>query len=225
MHAIKPLCSPLSFSKAPSLFVPLARKKKKRKKNNVTKRKPSSEADTTNATNSVREKLWLIFRATRTHARNLAKFATIYKLTCVLLKHYGPGGGGPGKEGPYDSLVAGLLGGYFVFGGRSRSSGKVSSVNQQIVVYVFARVVLALARLAVKEGSPVALPVLSREPVSGRVSYYAWPVFASVSWGMVMWLFRYHPEDLQPSLRSSMSYIYAQSNEWDSLRNFIWHNK
>lgn len=170
---------------------------------------------------SFREKLWLIFRATRTHARNLAKFATIYKLTCLLLKHYGPD---PGKEGPHDTLVAGLLGGYFVFGRRSRS-GKISSINQQIVVYVFARVFLALARLSVKNGSPFALPVVSTEPTSSRVSYYAWPMFSSLSWGMVMWLFRWHPEDLQPSLRGSMNYIYAQSDEWDGLRNFIWHNK
>ena len=170
---------------------------------------------------SLREKLRLIFRATRTHARNLAKFATIYKLTCLLLKNYGPD---PGKEGPYDSLVAGILGGYFVFGRRS-PSGKISSVSQQIVIYVFARVVLALARLSVRQGNPFALPVVSAEPTSSKVSYYAWPVFASVSWGMVMWLFRWHPEDLQPSLRSSMNYIYAQSNDWDGLRNFIWHNK
>ncbi|KAJ9137963.1 Peroxisomal membrane protein 4 [Pleurostoma richardsiae] len=169
-----------------------------------------------------REKSWLVFRATRTHARNLAKFATIYKLTCLLLKQYGPT---PGKEGPYDTFFAGILGGYFVFGGRSKRSGKVPSVNQQIVIYVFARVVLALARLSVKRGSPLALPAVSVEPMSSRVSYYAWPVFASLSWGLVMWLFRYHPEDLQPSLRSSMNYIYSQSNDWDSLRNFIWHNK
>jgi hypothetical protein len=45
---------------------------------------------------SVREKAGLIFRATRTHARNLAKFATIYKLTCMLLKNFGAT---PGKEG------------------------------------------------------------------------------------------------------------------------------
>jgi hypothetical protein len=45
---------------------------------------------------SLREKAGLIFRATRTHARNLAKFATIYKATCLLLKHYGAT---PGKEG------------------------------------------------------------------------------------------------------------------------------
>lgn len=177
---------------------------------------------------SFREKFWLVFRATRTHARNLAKFATIYKLTCLLLKYYGPAAtsaGGAPKEGPYDTLVAGLLGGYFVFGGRSRS-GKISSVNQQIVIYVFARVALALAKLSVKKDSGFGLPVVSTDAkISAGVSHYAWPVFASVSWGMVMWLFRYHPDELQPSLRSSMSYIYAQSDHWDGLRNFLWHNK
>lgn len=65
----------------------------------------------------------------------------------------------------------------------------------------------------------------TRDNVSSAVSHYAWPVFASLSWGMVMWLFRHHPEDLQPSLRSSMNYIYAQSDHWDGLRNFVWHNK
>ncbi|GKT40153.1 peroxisomal membrane protein 4 [Colletotrichum spaethianum] len=167
-----------------------------------------------------RQKAGLVFRATRTHARNLAKFATIYKLTMYLLKNYGPT---PGKEGPYDAFFAGLLGGYVVFGGRSPRSGKISSVNQQIVIYVFARVVLALARLAVTPGK--GLPLVSREDLSTKISYYAWPVFASTSWAMVMYLFRQHPSDLQPSLRSSMTYIYQQSNEWDSLRNFIWHNK
>ncbi len=119
--------------------------------------------------------------------------------------------------------MAGLLGGYLVFGGRSRRSGKISSVNQQIVVYVFARVVLAPARLAVKRGH--GLPVVSTPAMSARISYHAWPAFASLSWAMVMYLFRWYPEDLQSSLRSSMSYIYQQSDEWDSLRNFVWHNR
>jgi hypothetical protein len=43
-----------------------------------------------------RQKVDLVFRATRTHARNLAKFATIYKTVCYLLKWYGST---PGKEG------------------------------------------------------------------------------------------------------------------------------
>ncbi|KAM7193730.1 peroxisomal membrane protein 4 [Rhypophila sp. PSN 637] len=168
---------------------------------------------------TIREKLWLIFRATKTHARNLAKFATIYKATCMLLKNYGST---PGKEGPYDSFMAGLLGGYIVFGQRSRS-GKISSVNQQIVVYVFARVVLALARLAVKPG--YGLTGISEPNKSAAISHYAWPVFASVSWAMVMHLFHWHPAELQPSLRSSMTYIYANADTWDGLRNFVWHNK
>ncbi|CEJ85773.1 Putative Peroxisomal membrane protein 24 [[Torrubiella] hemipterigena] len=166
-----------------------------------------------------RQKVELVLRATKKHAMNLARFASIYKIVMLALKYYGPT---PGKEGPYDSFLAGLVGGYFVFGARSRH-GKISSVNQQIVIYIFARVTLALARLAVKQGT--GFPVVSNEPLSSQISYYAWPVFASVSWGAVMALFRYHPEDLQPSLRSSMTYIYKDCNNWDSLRTLVWHNK
>ena len=125
--------------------------------------------------------------------------------------------------GPYDSLAAGLLGGYFVFGQRSKRSGKISSVSQQIVIYIFARVMLALARLAVKPGYGV--PVLSNPGPSLTINHYAWPVFASLSWGVVMHIFRWHPAELQPSLRSSMTYIYANSDAWDGLRTLIWHNK
>jgi len=80
---------------------------------------------------TVQEKLKLIFRATRTHAQNLAKYATIYKLTMLALKHMGSE---TGKEGPYDTFFAGLLGGYLIFGRRSKR-GNVSSVNKQIVIF------------------------------------------------------------------------------------------
>jgi len=36
-----------------------------------------------------------------------------------------------------------------------------------------------------------------------------WPVFASLSWAMVMYIFRWHPEAVQSSLRSSMSYMWV----------------
>ncbi|KAL6904396.1 Tim17/Tim22/Tim23/Pmp24 family domain-containing protein [Trichoderma evansii] len=167
-----------------------------------------------------KEKASLVFRATKKHATNLAKFASIYKITMLVLKRYGST---PGKEGSLDSFFAGLLGGYIVFGQRSKRYGKISSVSQQIVIYIFARVALALARLAVKPGH--GLPVISSEPLHSQISHYAWPVFASVSWGLVMLLFKHHPEDLQSSLRSSMTYIYKDCDEWDSLRTLLWHNK
>jgi peroxisomal membrane protein 4 len=80
---------------------------------------------------TLQEKLKLIFRATRTHAQNLAKYASIYKATMLLLRYMGSE---PGKEGPYDTFFAGLLGGYVVFGRRSKR-GHISSVSKQIVIF------------------------------------------------------------------------------------------
>ena len=80
---------------------------------------------------TVQEKLSLIFRATKTHAQNLAKYATVYKLMMLILKHLGAN---PGKEGKYDTFLAGSVGGYLVFGRRSKR-GHISSVSKQIVIF------------------------------------------------------------------------------------------
>ncbi|KAF2118448.1 mitochondrial carrier domain-containing protein [Lophiotrema nucula] len=178
---------------------------------------------------SFRTKCLLVYRATRQHARNLALFALVYKSSMLLLKNISP----TGKERHYDAFVAGLLGGYTVF---ARTIN--NSVSQQIVIYVFARVVLAIAKLAVQSrdvgggqkgigepGGGGGWEVLGRGEWRKEVARNGWPVFASLSWAMVMYVFRWHPESLQTSLRSSMQYIYVQSDDWDSLRTFIWHNK
>ena len=138
----------------------------------------------------------MVFKATRQHARNLATFAFLYRFIMLTLKHSPMPGSPAGKEANIDSLLAGLVGGYAVFG-----RGIQSSVNQQIVTYVFARVVLGLAKMAMT--SEGLLPSETKKTVKSL----SWPVFASVSWGLVMWLFRWHPEMIQPSLRSSMTYL------------------
>ena len=133
-------------------------------------------------------------------------------------------------------------------------------MNQQIVIYVFARVVLGLTKLIFmtpahptpgtltalkagygdvsKGGGGVLDAVLDRvlvegkrrdfewrEKVKRRVARDGWAVFASVSWGMVMWLHRWHPDVLQPSLRSSMTYLYDNAEKWSGWRDWVWHNK
>jgi len=140
----------------------------------------------------------LIFKATRTHARNLATFAFIYKSTMLILRRTSP----TGKEFSYHTFLAGLTGGYMVFG-----RGIQSSVNQQIVIFVFARVMLALAKLSVQRKSEggVGMGWEMRE----RVKRNAWPVFASLSWAGVMWVYRWYPDTIQPSLKSSMKYMYV----------------
>lgn len=126
-----------------------------------------------------------------------------------------------GKEGRYDSFFAGLLGGYAVFG---RNSGSVSQQVRralfqtrrdkngadlpfQIVIYVFARVMLSLAKLAIE---PKANPLSTMIPpeTRTRISNNTYPIFASVSWALVMYIFRWYPETLISSLRSSMVYMY-----------------
>lgn len=52
--------------------------------------------------------------ATRTHAINLCKFVTIYKLLLILQKKLNGG-----KERDLDTFVAGGLGGWWVFGERT----------------------------------------------------------------------------------------------------------
>lgn len=145
------------------------------------------------------------------------------------------------KEGPYDAFVAGAIGGYYVFGRR------YNSIKQQIVIYVFARVVLALAALSIESpvytsGTPT--PTLWTQRLSPRtkemVQANAWPVFASLSWALVMYVFRWQPESIQNSLKSSMKYMYVVAkccgkreltkdsyvncDHWDNFRNFLIYN-
>ncbi|KAL9079307.1 MAG: hypothetical protein Q9157_001783 [Trypethelium eluteriae] len=160
-------------------------------------------------TGTLREKARIIFKATRQHARNLALFALTYKSSLLALKYVRP----ERKEAQYDTFLAGLIGGYTIFG-----RGIQSSVNQQIVIYIFARVVLALAKLSIAPRDPAVpggggLGLIRDE--DGVISKRAWPIFASLSWASVMYLFRYHPDTLQPSLRSSMKYIYENADHWD----------
>jgi hypothetical protein len=153
-----------------------------------------------------RQKAWQVFKATRQHARNLAFFALAYKSSMIALRTTNGG-----KEGLYDTFFAGLAGGYFVFG-----RGMHSSVNQQIVIYVFARVCLAIAKLVVMpkagaadlmEGQSGGMGLITDPKTREMLQKNAWPAMAAISWAMVMYIFRWHPETIQPSLRSSMTYM------------------
>lgn len=79
----------------------------------------------------------------------------------------------------------------------------------------------------------LSLALLSIQPEAGiirsselrkQIAHNAWPAFAALSWGSVMYLFRWYPDTVQSGLRSSMDYIYVQSDHWDSLRTFLIHN-
>lgn len=71
-------------------------------------------------TTSLPQAIRFILTATRTHATNLAKFVTLYKVLLLLQKRMNGG-----KERDLDSLIAGGLGGWWVFGERNAVSAIV----------------------------------------------------------------------------------------------------
>uniref|UniRef100_A0A674H5Z9 Peroxisomal membrane protein 4 n=1 Tax=Taeniopygia guttata TaxID=59729 RepID=A0A674H5Z9_TAEGU len=133
---------------------------------------------------SLREKLKSIAQATYTHSRNLAYFVFTYKGLLAA----------QGKKTPFHSFLAACIGGWLVFGDNN-------PVNSQIIMYLLSRILFGLARLAVDKGY---IPQPRQDP---------FPLLAALVWGTVLWLFEYHRETLQPSLQSSMTYLYQDSEQ------------
>ncbi|GLB36410.1 putative tim17/Tim22/Tim23/Pmp24 family protein [Lyophyllum shimeji] len=158
-------------------------------------------------------RLRVIYRATKQHALNLAKFVTLYK-TFLLIQKKANGG----KERSIDTFIAGVLGGYLVFGDRN-------AVNEQIVLYVVSRVI---ASFLPRASNPYSTSAQSSsagsavKPLPPDSRYFT--IFAALSWGAVMWLFRHRGETIQPGMFNSMVYLYRDSEIWNDLRTLLWHN-
>ncbi|KAF8591975.1 peroxisomal membrane protein 4 [Ramaria rubella] len=155
-----------------------------------------------------------IFTATKQHAINLASFVSLYKALLLLQKRLNGG-----KERNADTFVAGLIGGYVVFGDRT-------AINEQIVLYVCSRVVASFIPRAgtTYAGSPAASSsnAGSHKPIPPDARLFSF--FAALSWGAVMWLFKNRGETIQPGMFSSMRYLYRDSENWTNLRTLLWHN-
>lgn len=84
--------------------------------------------------------------------------------------------------------------------------GDMGINSMQIVIYVFARVMLALAKLSVEPNMHPLSHLITPE-ARATIKDNAWPAFASLSWAFVMYIFRWYPDTLISSLRSSMYYM------------------
>jgi len=190
-----------------------------------------------------KDRIKFVLKATRQHALNLCKFVTIYK-TALLLQRKMNGG----KEKSADTFLAGVIGGWLVFGERN-------AINEQIVLYCVSRVVSSFLPRAsspavsshpgiiVTQNTPspssTRQPQLVNEhlapngmprppgfpyPTSVPIDKRIFEIYAAVTWGAVMWLFRWRRERLQGGLINSMQYLYLDSEVWTNLKNLLWHN-
>ncbi|KAF8343802.1 Tim17/Tim22/Tim23/Pmp24 family-domain-containing protein [Cantharellus anzutake] len=158
----------------------------------------------------VQSRIKQIFKATRTHALNLAKFVTIYKTLLLLQRKLNDD-----KERSADTFIAGLIGGYIVFGERT-------AINEQIVLYVASRVLASFIPRSFPSKNPPGINGTNK-PIPPNAKLFT--VFASLTWALVMWLFRHREETINPGMWSSMKYLYLDSNSWDGLKTLLWHNK
>ncbi|KAF8514514.1 Tim17/Tim22/Tim23/Pmp24 family-domain-containing protein [Gautieria morchelliformis] len=152
-----------------------------------------------------------IFLATKQHALNLAGFVSIYKTLLLLQKRLNGG-----KERKSDTFFAGLIGGYIIFGDRT-------AINEQIVLYVSSRVLASFIPRAGTTSTGTSSGDSQLKPIPPDARLFS--LFAAVSWGAVMWLFKHRGESIQPGMFSSMRYLYRDSEQWSSLRTLLWDNK
>ncbi|XP_026553426.1 peroxisomal membrane protein 4 [Pseudonaja textilis] len=149
---------------------------------------------------SLKEKLKTILQATYTHSRCLSYFVFIYKGLMAMQSQM------QGKKVPLHSFIAAFIGGWLVF-------GESNNINSQINMYLLSRILFGLSRLAVEKGY---IPQPKQD---------TFPIFAAMVWGIILWLFEYHRHTLQPSLQSSMTYLYDDSNVWHDISDFLVYNK
>ena len=135
---------------------------------------------------TLREKITNIIELTFEHGKTLGFFAFCFKSLLCLLRRV--------KEIP-DNLrifISGGTFGYLVFGNKT-------SVNYQIVLYLFSRVICGTSEHLAKKG---ILPNIN-----------VYPLLSALVWSIVMFLFEDDPSILQNSLASSMQFLYKESDK------------
>lgn len=142
-----------------------------------------------------REKLNKIVTAARQHATRLGMYVAIYKIIMMIQRDLFTNG----KEAPNHSFVAGLIGGWYMFGERT-------PVNEQIVLYCIGR---CIASLLPRAEVPPNYPPNKVIPIDNT----AHQILAAITWGSVMWLFTNRRQNLNGGLVNSMDCTCSHSSQ------------
>eukprot|EP01089_Gocevia_fonbrunei_P001328 TRINITY_DN11234_c0_g1_i1.p1 TRINITY_DN11234_c0_g1~~TRINITY_DN11234_c0_g1_i1.p1 ORF type:complete len:244 (-),score=20.02 TRINITY_DN11234_c0_g1_i1:20-751(-) len=146
---------------------------------------------------SYRNRVKFIVKQAFQHGRNLGLFVCIYKAICHILRKY------VGVTGGLESIIAGFVGGFFAFGD---SKGLSGSVNNQIVLYLFARGMIGLMASGVKRG------YFKKGSALDVKSELGFRVLAGFSLALILYLTEYEPGTLAPSFISTMNFLYYDSD-------------
>jgi peroxisomal membrane protein 4 len=111
-----------------------------------------------------------------------------------------------------------------VYNSQLHSFSFLTKILMQIVLYVVSRVVASFIPRSSSPYSTSASPPNSpsNRPLPPDSRYFS--LFAALSWGAVMWLFKNRAQTIQPGMFNSMTYLYRDSEIWRDLRTLLWHN-
>lgn len=140
-----------------------------------------------------KEKIKTIVEFTIEHARNLGMYVFLYKIVVHFLTRL------RSKESKLHNFIAGGISGYTFFGTKT-------SVNYQLSLYLLSRITVGIIET-----------VLKRKGKS--VKLYPW--LTAICWGLVMFLFEDDPSTLQLSLKTSMDFLYKESDKYSSWADFV----
>lgn len=143
---------------------------------------------------NVVERMKFILKQMLYHARNLGMFVGIYKAICCIMRNIGIDNG-------IESLIAGFIGGSFAFGDTNGVSG---SVNNQIVLYLFARGIQGAVQSAVNRA--ILPSYISIATPNG------FRVFAGFTLALILYLTEHEPETLGSGFMSTMTFLYHKSD-------------
>lgn len=143
---------------------------------------------------SLKHRAISIAKLTWEHARNLGVYVFFYKLLVCFLQRVRH------KQSKFHSLIAGFVVGGLVFKDKT-------AVNSQIMLYLLSRVITGGAQRLADLGYLPNVKVFT--------------LLSAACWGIVMFLFEDDAGVLQQSLKSSMNFLYRESDLYESWRDFI----
>ncbi|RNF27168.1 peroxisomal membrane protein 4 [Trypanosoma conorhini] len=140
-----------------------------------------------------------IYAATRKHSISLGLAGLTVSLVRSILRKL------QGEPHMWHSALAGFIVGSVFW-------GEQSPVTVQMSMYILSRILSAmLFILAGKYG--------------WKIPPNAFRFYSGVLWMIVMPLFLYHGEAVQPSMRTAMQYIYQDNEKYSSWYDLLWVNR
>jgi peroxisomal membrane protein 4 len=144
---------------------------------------------------TLREKIRAILKMTIEHSLRLALFVGVYKTVMMILRKI------EGRRSRLHAFIGGVLGAVAI------NLDGDSPVNQQITLYIISRSIVGGGKL------------MQKKNILPPFDLYKW--VSIFSWSFVMLIYAWNKRNLQPSMTTSMDFLYVQSDKYNGWTDYV----